>query len=1025
MRAPSPVRLVGWILGWILAAACAGPAFGEDGWAARADAVFQRVIPSSIAVTCMTQTDDGFLWFGTQNGLARWDGYRLRTHAADISTPGALPDAYITALHNDSKGTLWVGTSAGGLARYDPARDRFDVSVTARTPLSHKGVLAIAGDGGGGLWVGTGAGLDFVDTAAGVVRRHADAAGRMGLPEAAVGALLADRAGGLWIGTHSGLYRRMPGSDVVRAVSLGARAGESPVVTRLLQDADGRIWVGTRVHGAFVIEPGKAAPTPLEQFAAGGDARSDAIHAMTEAAPGQVWLGTEGGGILRVDARAKTIRRERHHDRVRGSLPDDDVFALFRDRSGLVWVGSDTGVSFHPVAQRGVATWFGGDGRRRGISHMNVPFVLAMPNGDAWLSVGDGGIDIVRPAEGRIAQLRPDARAPRTALPPGRVLGMALSPTGDVYIGTQRGLYRADAAARRVVRIEVPGRSPTASVWTLCVQGGRLWLGGLDGLWGVEPDGGNRMRVSAREQGKRLGDQRVSALLADGERHLWVGTRTSLVRLSLDTLQTASLPQEQPSRIGIPGGYVSSLLKDLRGRLWVGIFGAGVRVAELDEAGQAVSIRRLTTAEGLPHNGVNAMVSDPRGDVWLSTDDGLARVAVDTLAAKALRGADGVGIPAYWTSAAAATPDGHVLFGGSGGLTIIDPSRVSEWTYRAPIAVTEVRLGDDAPRAAHHPASGPPLVIGAGRRSLLIEYAALDYSASDRNRYEYRLRGVDTRWIPTEATRRLAAYTNLPPGDYLLELRATNREGTWSMPLEIPLRVEARWHESGWFHGLAALVAVALLAALLQARTLYLRRRQRTLEALVAARTAQLEERSAQLQRSQQQLEQIAYFDGLTGLANRRLFNDDLRRLVARHRRGAGGFALLLVDLDHFKPINDTFGHDVGDAVLVAVGERLCKAVREADRVARLGGDEFAILLAETTERAAVETACRRIVAGFASPVVHGNVPIPISASVGAACCPEDAQSAEALYKAADRALYEAKGAGRGVWRLHAIGEMV
>jgi diguanylate cyclase (GGDEF)-like protein len=195
------------------------------------------------------------------------------------------------------------------------------------------------------------------------------------------------------------------------------------------------------------------------------------------------------------------------------------------------------------------------------------------------------------------------------------------------------------------------------------------------------------------------------------------------------------------------------------------------------------------------------------------------------------------------------------------------------------------------------------------------------------------------------------------------------------------------------------------------------------LEALVAQRTQELQQRSdelvlrtAELQASEQRLAQLAYFDGLTGLANRRHFNDDLQHMIQLARRSTE-FALLLVDLDRFKPINDTYGHDAGDAVLKAVGSRLRMATREVDLVSRLGGDEFAVLLSQPGDGEAVAAVCKRILATFAEPILHDGLSLEVGASIGVARCPRDARDAMALYKAADMALYAAKEAGRGVWR--------
>ncbi len=171
------------------------------------------------------------------------------------------------------------------------------------------------------------------------------------------------------------------------------------------------------------------------------------------------------------------------------------------------------------------------------------------------------------------------------------------------------------------------------------------------------------------------------------------------------------------------------------------------------------------------------------------------------------------------------------------------------------------------------------------------------------------------------------------------------------------------------------------------------------------------------LARAQAQLERLAYSDGLTHLPNRRMYSRELGRLLARSHRHAQRFALLLIDLDRFKHVNDTLGHDVGDALLTEVAARLQASLRKGDFAARLGGDEFALLLGDITDEAQLASACARLADCFKAPVPMGETAIKTSISIGAAIYPDDARTAETLYRAADKALYCSKRGGRDTWR--------
>ena len=995
------------------AAPAAAPATPGRPWATRGETPFVRALVSPVSANGLVQDPAGFIWLGTQSGLGRWDGHRLQMHAAEPGRPGALPESFIETLHVDPAGRLWVGMNAGGLVRHDPASETFVSPLAPGARLSRGSVLSLCDDGQGGLWVGTSTGLDRLDPAQGSVQPHHRAARAHGLPDRAVLALQRGADGSLWVGTEAGLFQRRIGQERFERVAVPTGEGDAPSITALLVDAERRVWVGTRTHGVFVLRPGHARATPLQALLPGADPRlaAVAVRSLMEAGPGDIWIGTAGEGVLRVDSVQWRSRQLRHQARQPASLADDDVFGMLRDRDGRAWVSTDSALHQHDLRQATFTTWFGGagDADGKGITHANVPLTLARPDGSVWLSLGDGGIDIVHPLHGRTGRIPVNAATPDTALPRGRVLSMLAVP-GAVYLGTQRGLYRVEEDGSRPRRLVVPGRAPTASVWAMRRQGDRLWLGGTDGLWAVQPESGGRLRLVAREDGSALGEQRISALLDDGPERLWVGTRNGVHLLDTTTMRTQPLPAD------LPRGLISGLLIDRKGRLWVASFGEGLRVFDPHQPGAPV--RRITLAEGLPHNGVDAIVADRHGNVWASTDDGLARIDHDTGAVRAFRGAEGVGLLSYWTTAATATAEGPLVFGGAGGITIVDPDQLPQRPAPPPVVVTELRAGDAPPRSTYHPTDASPvLAIGPARRSVLVEFALLDYGSPGRKRYQHRIEGIDRHWIDTEPSRRVATYTNLPPGEHVLELRGAGNDGAWSVPLRLPLHVPAAWHETLAFRVATALAALLLVAGLVQARTALLRRRQRVLEHLVAERTAALQLRTEELQRSERRLQDMAYRDGLTGLANRRLFTDQLRRMVAQSQRSGQPLYLLLIDLDHFKQVNDTLGHDAGDAVLRTVAQRLEAAVRSSDLVARLGGDEFAVLLPDSGTPEAVQAVCERILHKLALPVEAGTPPLP-GASIGAATLPPSALDAEMLTKAADLALYEAKRTGRNRWHL-------
>jgi diguanylate cyclase (GGDEF)-like protein len=473
-------------------------------------------------------------------------------------------------------------------------------------------------------------------------------------------------------------------------------------------------------------------------------------------------------------------------------------------------------------------------------------------------------------------------------------------------------------------------------------------------------------------------------------------------------------------RSALSSDYVTDITEDTRGRLWIGTGGGGINVLGSCDSQGRPQFLHIGLAEGLRNATVDALRRDAQGRIWASTDNGVALIDPDTLQAQSFQRAEGVPFRNYWNQSSAATAQGDLLFGALGGITLVHPELVTKRDFVPPVAITEVRIGTRPQPSAAFSDVDAPIVVTPQDRGFEVEFAALDYSAPERNRYAYKLEGFDRDWIETDSTRRVVAYTSLAPGDYRLLLRGSSRDGAWSVPpIVVPVRVEPAWFQTIWFRAFEILTGLFLVIAVIRSRTAYLQRRQRELETIVATRTEELKITNESLQQSKAKLEEIAFLDALTGLPNRRLFSQRFDYLRAAARRNGRLFALIMLDLDHFKDINDTFGHGVGDAVLIEIAQRLKKSVRDVDLVARLGGDEFAILLDGQGDQASVETVCRRIVEAFVQPMKIGEHTVPAGVTLGAAVHPGHDVDEKALCQSADFALYEAKAAGRNTWRVY------
>jgi len=789
----------------------------------------ERGFPNPITMS-IAQDGDGFMWFATQAGLGRWDGYRMRNFFFKADDPHSLPGDFVQTLHVDRQGRLWLGTTTGGVAMYDKRSERFVRYPAGPQSLSSPAITALASDPQGGIWVGTAAGLDYIDTAHdGVIRHYPREASAAGGPRSnQIRALAVDQAGDLWIGSSAGLARRDHRNGQFEDLPLTNAPADA--VLSLAATGGGEVLFGTLKSGVGVARAGDAARLlTLPQIK---DAGSAMVLSLSETKPGLWWAATYGGGLIEFDLNGNG-RRIVHRPATAISLGHDRTAAVLRDRSGLVWVSNERGVDIHNPANDTVATILDG----AGLPEISAFAFLTDAGNRLWVALGDQGIDLVGADGTRSAGLRPDPARPDSALPNRLILGMAEAEPQEAWIATALGLYHTSGKGTRVRRVPLPQTDPYPRIGSIVRQGAVLWLGVPGGLLRYDlRDRSAQLYGQGPAASGGLSDNRITAMRAAPDGTLWVGTRNGLNHFDPATGKAEQiLPDVVPNQ-SLPHSVITALAFDQQGRLWIGTNGAGISVLAGQNKDGSRRFLHLGLADGLPSLTVAALQPDHAGRMWLSSTDGLATVDTGTLKAHILDRAAGLVFQPYIVGAVGRTAQDDLVFGTSGGYVVVRPELPHPWPYQPPLVVSSVRLDRQTVAAAPLLGQGArALEIPPGTRKVEVEIAALDYSASHRNRYAFRLEGYDKDWVEADASHRAATYANVPPGRYRLAMRGSNRDGNWSAhELSMELHFLPAWYQTWW----ARLGAV--LAVLVSGWGAY-RWRVRNLQQQVYSRTLHLE----------------------------------------------------------------------------------------------------------------------------------------------------------------------------------------
>lgn len=988
---------------WIVAILAGSLSFVAPAAAAQSFLSLQRYTPdeglSQNAVTAIAHDDLGLMWIGTQEGLNRFDGHQFKILRAPAGDTTGLVSSGIETVVPDSSSRLWVGTNDAGLEVID-LRSKQRIRLGVADGLAHPTVRTILLDPAGGAWLGTASGVEYVGADLASVRR-------IGVAEPVVS---------------------MAFTDDGRALAL---------------DAECRLWrlEKTRIHAVPVRLPETA--SCVQMHAAGNE----------------LWLATTADGIHRITADGKAI----DHRPATWLRPEPvELSALMQRRNGQWLLGYADGRVLQAPADWQLAPALIAFDQQ--IDSAVTQF-HEHPSGVLWIGSATSGLFRARALSSAIRRDLIDQAA--ISAWPSRSVRSIQRDGQTLLVGTDAGLQIRDDRTGKWRTLDAIGAT-SVRVLSPSAQGG-WWLGTHRGLWHLATDGKAR-------QIPGLPDPRVTDLLVEHDEEgeqVWIATRGGLARLRNGSIKEDDLLP------ALQGQFLTSLMRDTRGRLWIGCNERGVfrldpnggnrqldsastglpndSIWSLHESDDAIwlgsfgggllrldpdtdAVEAITEDDGLSNNVVYRIQSDASGRLWLTTNKGLSVLDPASGVVQTINRSDGLNNREYNSGASFVDADGLFYLGGTDGLDIIDPAQLSPISPKATPMITGLRvLGQQSPAVLVPLEPDMDVVyankvtLGHRERVLQLDVVATDFTAPDAARLRYRIKGVHDDWIQPQGSQTSLILSYLPPGTYPLEVQAAGRDGRFAASRVLMLDMQP----PPWRHPLA--YAAYTLLALTFAGSLLGRHRTRTAEKqaqitrlnqTVAERTAALKQANHLLLRTNEQLELATRIDPLTQVSNRRDLQEWLDRelpmvLNEMHQPGRRENCMLLymIDIDDFKRINDSFGHQAGDEVLVEVARRLRAICRERDLLVRWGGEEFLLLVRDAHLDDAPQVAERiRASVADAPMTLAGNVhTVPVTCSIGVAPWPlsplwPSLGDWEQSVSLADMALYAAKSAGKNAW---------
>jgi diguanylate cyclase (GGDEF)-like protein len=1003
-------------------------------------------------VEAILQDREGFIWLGGRNALLRYDGYSfLGIHyVPDVQNPTqTLPLAQVLELLEDGRGDLWAATRFG-LFRYDRDLElMFPVLNDQGTRVSGEAINTIAESPDGKLLIGSELGLAVFDSETLIFHLFSHKPGDpSSLPSSFVNDIVVDH-GYVWLGMREGFLRltwpeREPRLFVPDPENPASTANNS--IRTMAVDHQGNLWGGSD-NGLYRMDLQTGAIRTYRHDPA--DPNNLTWHIFVDQR-GWVWTGSDGGGINLYDENRDSFRRFLHEPLRPGSISSNSVRRIYEDDIGDIWIGTyPSGVNVYDRSTSAIRVFRSQTDLTQGLLGANVEAVEEDAEGNLW--IGANGVTRYNPKNDSLTHYRnttgSDSRISSTS-----ILNGLVDSDGQLRFGSWgHGILVYDRRKDRFEELPVDTTQTSRGNRTGTLLNDRM-------VWSIYEDRRKELWIATHYNGltrynKRTGiytfyphsDQDPNSLSStvvwttfeDSRGRFWVGTAHGLNLMDRDR-GTFKRYYAQPGKPrSLANSSVLAIYEDRSGRVWFGT-DAGLHLYHQETDDFTV----FDTRNGFVDHGIRAIIEDPSGNLWLGTNNGVVMFNPDSGLVRNYTSFNGEQIGGVATGAAVATRRGEMAFGTRTGLYLFNANALLTNDKSPPVVLTDFRIF-----TRPVPIGGPDKILSKAinrteqitldHTKIMISFgfAALNFRDSAKNQYAYKLEGFDDKWREV-GNQRSALYTNLPPGTYEFRVRGSNNDGVWNNEgRSVRLIVLPPPWRTWWaycIYSASVLGLVCYFVYVQNKRVLDERKISRRLEMKVAERTAELQNKNAELERAYAQMEAISLSDPLTGLNNRRYLQKLMPADVAKVQRGYDktfgkqhvqttplDLAFFLLDVDNFKSVNDIHGHAAGDNLLVQLAQLLTKICRQSDCVARWGGEEF-LIVSRFTDRAEAPLMAERIrkaVEQYPFTLPDGGH-LSRTCSIGFACLPfleehPTALSWEQVINIADHALYAAKKSGR------------
>lgn len=817
---------------------------------------------SQSSVSCILQDKEGYIWFGTQNGLNKFNGYSFERFYPNPYDSTCITHGWIYALAEDDEGNIWVGTRSG-LNKFEKKKGTFKrfLATSDKNSIFSNLVYGVACQDGN-VFINTPPVLNILHLRTNQIHQYKnniDIEKKAGSSE--IGSpVLIDKKKNVWIASGKGLSKFNQLTKKFKNYFHSATDTSTipdNFIYSVYEDKQGEIWIGTANGFCRYDEAGDKFIRFENKF------RNNSILSIVQDNNWNFWLGTFGGGLNLVSFNQKKtginyLKNYSNNINNDKTIISDVVSSLFQDKSQIMWIGSFLGMNTLDMKPKKFKLYKKTESEHSiNLLDNFIASVYKDKNGILWVGNWGKGLNLLNRRTGHVTQYAPTFKGKRNIIN-GYVHVIFKDPDENMWIATRNGIQVLNPADSSFVDLntffkikDLPEFRNTRIRKLYKDSKKNIWIGSNKGLYKIEYATRKVYEYLNQPDSNSISDNLIYDIIERKDGKFWIGTVNGLNLYDPLTSTFTRYRNDPKNSKSISSNMCINLLIDRDENLWIGT-NCGFNVLK---KGSGEFIHYLKK-DGLPDEYIYNMIEDKTGKIWFSTNGGIGMIdetkknnkIVSYTSENGLQGLEFSG-GAYFKS-----ETGEIFFGGVSGLNSFNPSIIPVNNYIPPVVITSFEKSNDKGKEKKIVHNGDVVELSYDDYEIVIEFAALDYTNPKANQYAYQMKGVSKGWVNT-GNRNFVSFSKLPPDTYVFRVIGSNNDKIWNRKgVTLTIIIHPPFWRTWWFISLCVLSLIGIIILLFKLREKSLISEKTRLEQKVKERTEEVVYQSKQIERQKNEL---------------------------------------------------------------------------------------------------------------------------------------------------------------------------